>query len=151
MTILWRGALKVCLLVGMMLLSLLTQCMAQECQLPESLAGKSLLLRIYGLPSPSNPLAGNIIEMHFKEQSFKSKTLKTGKVFKGEYTYYRYEKDLAVLSAGAVKADVGEYFTETFVCQTDISGYYIFSTFQGRVEPEVRQNTGRYIFMPVSK
>ncbi|MCL1123087.1 hypothetical protein [Shewanella surugensis] len=138
--------MKVLLLSGMMLFSLLAKCIAQECQLPISLVGKSLLLRVYGLPSQSNPYADNIIEMFFKEKSYLSKVLKTGEIIGGEYKYHRYERDLAEISVEEVKEGVRAHYTETFVCQTDISGYYIFSTFQGRVKPEVRQNTGRYIF-----
>ncbi|WP_299492251.1 hypothetical protein [uncultured Shewanella sp.] len=138
------------LIVTTILLILSATALASECQLPKKLVGKVMILHIYGIISPSNPLANQVIEMHFDRQTYLLKNLQTGAKFMGKYTYRRFESDLAELRVEEQKVanniNKVAYYTETFVCQTNVTGYYIFSAIAGVMRPLERQNTGRYFF-----
>ncbi|WP_298768466.1 hypothetical protein [uncultured Shewanella sp.] len=136
--------------VTTILLILSTISVADECQLPKELFGKVMILHIYGIASPTNPLANQVVEIYFDEQSYLLNNLQTGEKFIGKYTYRRFEPDLAELKVEEQKVtnNMNEtgYYTNTFVCQTDVTGYYIFSGIESGIQPSIRQNTGRYFF-----
>ncbi|WP_299002648.1 hypothetical protein [uncultured Shewanella sp.] len=133
-------------LFGVSLVLLCFSSVSMACELPESLSGRQLLLRIYGLVSATNPFAESVLEVTFSETTYVLKDLKTGQGYEGQYRYRRFEKDLAQLTGLEKVGKSKMQYTETYVCETNKTGYYIFSVKQEGIGPKVRQNTGRYIF-----
>lgn len=121
------------------------QTVADSCSMPKSFAGLTLLIRVNGNYSPENPMAGTLQEMTFSRLNFKSTIMNTRESVEGSYRYTRLDTNLAQLSIREGAGDKLSLYTETFVCETNTTGYFIFSQTQGTVKPDIRQNTGIYI------
>ncbi|WP_299492261.1 hypothetical protein [uncultured Shewanella sp.] len=121
------------------------QSVGDSCTMPKSFAGLTLLIRVNGNYTPDNPMAGTLQEMTFSRLNFKSMVLNTRESVEGSYRYTRLDSNLGQLSIREGSGDNVSLYTETFVCETNTTGYFIFSQTQGVIKPNVRQNTGIYI------
>ncbi|WP_298768454.1 hypothetical protein [uncultured Shewanella sp.] len=133
------------LLFSLFLFFHIGQSVADSCAIPESLAGLTLLIRVNGNYSPENPMAGTLQEMTFSRLNFKSTIMNTRESVEGAYRYKRLDTNIGQLSVREGADDAPSLYTETFVCETNTTGYFIFSQTQGTIKPDVRQNTGIYI------
>ncbi|WP_299002638.1 hypothetical protein [uncultured Shewanella sp.] len=137
-----------CILWLILLINMFHIAILKACQLPESLVGKRILLHVYGLAAETNPLADNIVMMHFNQRDYQVMILDTGKKSVGTYSYQRYEFDLAELRIKENVSSEGKTvmadYTNTFVCQSDTSGLYIFNGIEGTAYPQYWQHSGRY-------
>ncbi|WP_299495244.1 hypothetical protein [uncultured Shewanella sp.] len=118
---------------------------ALGCQLPKTLEGKTILIRVDGVFTPNNPMADTVQELKFKKNTYQLTILNTGATASGSYRYQYFDPKLARLSVREGKGKDLALYSETFVCETDRVGYFIFSQTQGPVKPDIRQNTGVYI------
>ncbi|MCL1127166.1 hypothetical protein [Shewanella surugensis] len=116
-----------------------------NCQLPRTLEGKTILLRVDGTYTPNNPMADSVQELKFKKHSYQVTILNTGITASGTYRYEYFDPKLARLSVREGKGKKLSLYSETFVCETNRVGYFIFSQTQGPIKPDIRQNTGVYI------
>ena len=121
------------------------QSAAESCFMPNSFVGLTLLVRVNGNYSPENPAAGTLHEITFSQLSYKSTVMNTRESVEGSYRYKRLDRNLAQLNIREGAGDELSLYTETFVCETNTTGYFIFSQTQGIIKPDIRQNTGIYI------
>ncbi|MCL1123090.1 hypothetical protein [Shewanella surugensis] len=118
---------------------------AGKCQLPVSLNGLTLLIRVNGMYSPNNVLADMVLEYVFEKKSYQVTILNTKQSRSGIYQYRQLTPMLArfsVLEGSKAKLTV---YSNTFVCETDTIGYTIFSQKKNEGVSDIRQNTGVFI------
>lgn len=118
---------------------------AIDCQLPKTLEGKTILIRVDGTYTPNNPMADSVQELIFAKRSYQLTILNTGAKASGSYRYEYFDPKLARLSVREGEGKNLSLYSETFVCETNRVGYFIFSQTQGPIKPNIRQNTGVYI------
>ncbi|WP_298770726.1 hypothetical protein [uncultured Shewanella sp.] len=118
---------------------------ALGCQLPKSLEGETMLIRVDGVFTPNNPMADTVQEIKFKKNSYQVTILNSGANASGLYRYEYFDPKLARVNIREGEGKNLSLYTYSFVCQTNRVGYFIFSQTQGPVKPDVRQNTGVYI------
>lgn len=133
------------LLFSLFLFFYIGQAVADSCSMPKSFAGLTLLIRVNGNYAPENPMAGTLQEMTFDRLNFKSTIMNTRESVEGSYRYTRLDTNIGQLSIREGTGDKLSLYTETFVCETNTTGYFIFSQTQGTTKPDIRQNTGVYI------
>lgn len=134
------------LLLSLFLLSCVVgQVAAEGCSMPKSFSGLTVLVRVNGNYSPENPMAGTLQEMVFSKLNYKSTVMNTRESVEGSYRYKRLDGNLGQLTMREGKAEDISLYTETFVCETNTTGYFIFSQTKGTIKPDIRQNTGIYI------
>ncbi|WP_299009765.1 hypothetical protein [uncultured Shewanella sp.] len=118
---------------------------ALACQLPKTLEGKTLLIRVDGVYTPNNPMADSVQELTFKKNSFQVTILNSGTTASGSYRYEYFDPRLARINIRQGKDKSLALYSYNFVCQNNRVGYFIFSQTQGPIKPDIRQNTGVYI------
>ncbi|MCL1123093.1 hypothetical protein [Shewanella surugensis] len=121
------------------------QTAAESCSMPKSFTGLTLLIRVDGNYSPENPMAGTLQEMTFNRLNYKSTIMNTRESVEGSYRYTHLDTNLGQLNMREGVGDDLSLYTETFVCETNTTGYFIFSQTKGTIKPDVRQNTGIYV------
>ncbi|WP_298768459.1 hypothetical protein [uncultured Shewanella sp.] len=134
------------ILLALVILSMFSaQSMASKCQLPTSLQGKTLLFKVNGVYTPDNVLADMVIEYVFEEKTYQVTILNTRKKMNGVYDYRRLTPMLARFSVFEGSDEVVSIYSETLVCETNTTGFVIFSQTKGWYKPDIRQNTGVFI------
>lgn len=118
---------------------------ALGCQLPRTLEGKTILIRVDGVYTPNNPMADTVQELKFKKNTYQVTILNSGVTASGSYRYEYFDPQLARINVREGEGKSLSIYTETLVCETNRVGYFIFSQTQGPIKPDVRQNTGVYI------
>ena len=133
------------LLALLFLLMFSDQAIANKCQLPISLQGKTLLFKVNGVYTPDNVLADMVIEYVFEEKIYQVTILNTRRKMRGVYDYRRLTPMLARFSVFEGSDKFESIYSQTLVCETNTTGFVIFSQTKGWYKPDIRQNTGVFI------
>ncbi|WP_299492257.1 hypothetical protein [uncultured Shewanella sp.] len=133
------------LLALVILLMFSDQTMANKCQLPIDLKGKTLLFKVNGVYTPDNVLADMVIEYVFEEKTYQVTILNTRRKMSGVYDYRRLTPMLARFSVFEGSDEFASIYSQTLVCETNTTGFVIFSQTKGWYKPDIRQDTGVFI------
>lgn len=137
--------MKYLLFMLLIMFSSLFKVQAKACELPESLNGITFLFNISTIYSPSNTMAGMLLESTFSEKTYTIEVLDTGEVFTGSYEYQRFLPKFARFN---VKEGIGANLTlysKTLACKTNRMGFVIFSLKQGPDQATAPHDIGTYV------
>ncbi|WP_299002650.1 hypothetical protein [uncultured Shewanella sp.] len=136
-------------LTGVMLSFLLffgfSHVIAKECHLPEVLSNKRILLEVDLFYQPSNPDAGGLKALTFSGNIISDITLETGENNQGTFQYTRLKPYVAVLKVALNQGPKMSESEITLVCDTPLTGLYIYTQVKGSIKPDLRHNLGSYM------
>lgn len=118
---------------------------AEECQLPDNLNKKQMLIIVNDVYTPSNPNAGSVQQLKFTEKKIIINELTKSISIEGDYQYESIAKGVGLLELKLVQEDFWSFSRIVLMCDNAYSGKYIYSQSKSFMKPDKRQNTGDYI------
>ncbi len=118
---------------------------AEECKIPDTLEGKTLLLRPSEAYSPNNPNAGQLMKLVFgQDRKYKNVYLTTDKSYQGTFEYKKdFEGVAHYIGEENFEGETTKYEI-WFFCENNVSGRYVYRQQQGATAPDTRANNGLY-------
>ncbi|WP_298768463.1 hypothetical protein [uncultured Shewanella sp.] len=135
-------ALLFCLFVFLMGLF---QAQANDCKLPESFMGMTILFNISDRYTPHNEMAGMLLQSKFDNLTYDIEVLDTGERFSGKYQYQRIKSKIARFTVAEGTGDSLIQYSKTLVCQTDKMGFVLFKLLQGSTPLTPAHDIGIYV------
>ena len=118
--------MKALLFCQFVLLISLCQVQANDCKLPESLSGMTILFNISDSYTPHNTMAGVLLQSKFDKSQYDIEVLDTGERFSGKYKYQRVKPQIARFTVEEGMGGSLTHYSKTLVCQTDRMGFVLF-------------------------
>ncbi|MCL1123088.1 hypothetical protein [Shewanella surugensis] len=141
--------MKYLLFVLLIMFASLFKAQAKVCELPESLNGITFLFNISTVYSPSNTMAGMLLESTFSDKTYTIEVLDTGEAFTGSYDYQRFLPKFARFNVREGTGANLALYSKTLVCKTNRMGFVIFSLRQGPEQVTAPHDIGTYVIKSV--
>lgn len=118
------------------------------CRLPEHLDGRRFTNLSDPTWRPDNPNAGRMVRVDFSGNRYPLSVLGTRLRFHGSYAYRRIADNMAVIDMHEAFEAGDSHYQLMLSCHTDLQGRFIFTQFDGPIEPRRRQNGGTWTLQP---
>lgn len=118
------------------------------CRLPEHVDGRRFTNLSDPIWAPDNPNAGRMVRVDFSGNRYLLSVLGTRLRVHGSYTYRRIADNMAVIDMYEAFQAGDSHYQLMLSCHTDLQGRFVFTQFDGPIEPRRRQNGGTWTLQP---
>jgi hypothetical protein len=118
------------------------------CRLPDHIDGRRFTNRSDPTWRPDNPNAGRMVRVDFSGNRYLLSVLGTRLRFHGSYAYRRMADNIAVIDMHEAFEAGDSHYQLLLSCRTDLQGRFVFTQFDGPIEPRRRQNSGTWTLQP---
>ncbi|WP_299007161.1 hypothetical protein [uncultured Shewanella sp.] len=115
--------------------------------MPKTLDGLQFLFSFSEEFGHFDPDPMDLIRTNFKKHTFEIESIKNDYQFIGEYYYIHLGKGLAKLTARQILGNEIIRYSIAFSCNSNGSGFYIYSQMIGPRPPNIKQNIGSYVIL----